>query len=302
MVEDKKTFGEYLVSIGTLTVNHLKEAQEQKRKGERLEQAILRLKYAEEELIFQCLADYFDLPYVDLNTYLIDETILSLVPEEMARRYILIPLFKIGNSLTVAMANPLDIHAVDEIRNKTKSDVEIAISTEDKIRKAIEQYYGLTGNLLESTLQQLVKGSTEEAPPEPGDYRKTYHLNTEEVQTTPGGDVPAARMFDLIMTQAIRDRASDIHFEPDEKSLRIRFRIDGFLYEFLNVPRRIHPSLISRIKVLSEMDIAETRLPQDGNHFPYHLRRKRGPPYIGSDQSPLSTRRPRFFGGNAPPL
>jgi type IV pilus assembly protein PilB len=266
MPEEKKSFGEYLVGLGIITADQLKKAiQEQKRAEERFEQTIVRLKFAGEELAHQCLANYFDLPFVDLNTYLVDEKVLKIIPEEMARRHTLIPLFKIGNSLTVAMTNPLNIHALDELRSKTKTDIEIAISTEVKIKKAIDQHYGFTVAMLESTLQEYGKGSSEGPGPESTDYRKTYDLTVKELLPGPLEEAPAARILDIVMNQAIRDRASDIHLEPDEKGLLIRFRIDGILYEFLNLPRRIHPSVISRIKVLGEMDIAETRLPQDGN-------------------------------------
>ena len=119
MVEEKKSFGDFLVELGVITPAQLKKAaQEQKRGGERLEQAIVRLGYAKEELILQCLANYSNLPFVDLDTYLIDEKVVKIIPEEMARRHTLIPIFKIGNTLTVAMVNPLNILALDEVRNK----------------------------------------------------------------------------------------------------------------------------------------------------------------------------------------
>jgi type IV pilus assembly protein PilB len=266
MAEEKKSFGDFLIGLGVLTADQLKKAsQEQKQRGERLDQTIVRLGYAKEELILQCLADYFNLPYVDLDTYLIDDKIVKAIPEEMARRHTLIPLFKIGGALTVAMTNPLNLFALDEVRNKVKTDVEIAVSTEKKIKKAIEQYYGTTAATLENTLQQFVKGNTPGPAQEPSDYKKTYDLVVKDIPTSPIEDASAGRMLDLVMIQAIRDRASDIHFEPDEKALRVRFRIDGFLYESLTLPKQIHPALTSRIKILSEMDIAETRLPQDGN-------------------------------------
>jgi type IV pilus assembly protein PilB len=265
-MEEKKSFGDFLIGLGVITSDQLKKAsQEQRQKGERLEQAIIRLGFAKEELVLQCLADYFNLPYVDLDTYLIDETVVKTISEEMARRHMLIPLFKIGSALTVAMTNPLNLLALDELRNKVKTDVEIAISTEKKIRKAIEQHYGATAAALENTLQHLMKGSMAPSPQGPSDYKKTYDLAVKEIPTGPVDEAPAARMLDLVMIQAIRDRASDIHFEPDEKALRVRFRIDGFLYESLTLPKPIHPALTSRIKILAEMDIAETRLPQDGN-------------------------------------
>jgi len=266
MPEEKKTFGDFLIGLGVITADQLKKAsQEQRQKGERLEQAIVRLGYAKEELALQCLADYFNLPYVDLDTYLIDEKIVKTIPEEMARRHTLMPLFKIGSTLTVAITNPLNLLALDELRNKVKTDVEIAISTEKKIKKTIEQHYGATAATLENTLQHLMKGNMATPFQEPSDYKKTYDLAVKDLPTGPMDEAPAARMLDLVMIQAIRDRASDIHFEPDERALRVRFRIDGYLYESLNLPKPIHPALTSRIKILAEMDIAETRLPQDGN-------------------------------------
>jgi type IV pilus assembly protein PilB len=266
MAEEKKSLGDFLIGLGIITADQLRKAsQEQKQKGERLEQTIVRLGYTKEELIHQCLADYFNLPYVDLDTYLIDEMVVKIIPEEMARRHTLIPLFKIGETLTVALTNPLNLLALDEVRSKVKTDVEIAISTEKKIKKAIEQHYGATASTLENTLQQLMKGNTVGSAQEASDYKKTYDLAVKDLPASPMEDAPAARMLDLVMIQAIRDRASDIHFEPDEKALRVRFRIDGFLYESLTLPKPVHPALTSRIKILAEMDIAETRLPQDGN-------------------------------------
>jgi type IV pilus assembly protein PilB len=266
MVEEKKSFGDFLVGLGVLTADQLKKAtQEQKQRGERLEQAVVRLGYAKEELILQCLADYFNLPYVDLDTYLIDEKIVKTIPEEIARRHTLIPLFKIGSALTVAMTNPLNLLALDEVRNRVKTDVEISISTEKKIRKAIEQHYGAAGTVFENTIQQMAKSNMGGPSQESADYRKTHDLIVKDLPTGPMEDASAARMLDLVMIQAIRDRASDIHFEPDERTLRVRFRIDGFLYESLTLPKPVHPALTSRIKILAEMDITETRLPQDGN-------------------------------------
>jgi type IV pilus assembly protein PilB len=266
MAEEKKSFGDFLVERGVIAPDQLRKAiQEQKQKGERLEQTIVRLKYTEEEPVLKSLAEYFNLPYVDLDTYIIDEEITKIIPEEMAIRHTLIPIFKIGNTLTIALADPLNIHAVDEVRNRAKTDLEIVVSTEEKIKKAIERHYGgAASTVLENTLRQFT-GQSVSGVSEPTDYRKTYDLSVKEPLPGITEDAPAAKLFDLVMIQAIKDRASDIHIEPDEKALRIRLRIDGFLYEFLTLPKQVHPSLTSRIKVLAEMDIAETRLPQDGN-------------------------------------
>ncbi len=265
MPEEKKNFSDFMVGLKIITPDQLRKATQEQKRGERLEQALVRIGYATEELILQVLADYSELPFVDLDTYLIDEKVVKMIPEEMARRHILIPIFKIGATLTVATTNPLNIHALDEVRNKVKTDVEIAISTEKKIKKAIDQHYGATDTIMETTLQQCLKGGAAGPSSGPADYRKTHDLVAKELRPGMVEDAPATRMFDLVMIQAIRERASDVHLEPDEMALRVRFRIDGFLYESLTLPKQIHPSLTSRIKILAEMDIAETRLPQDGN-------------------------------------
>jgi type IV pilus assembly protein PilB len=263
MTKEKKSLGEYFVDLGLITHEQLKKAiQEARQKGERLEQTLMRTGVAKEEVLLQCMAHYFNLPYVDLDTYLIDEEVLKLVPEDLARRHTLIPLFKIGNTLTIAMDNPLNIHALDEIKSKTKTEVEIALSTEKKIKRAIELRYG--GKSRESAFDQFAFKGRAEPSGEEVEYRKTYDLQIKD-SNVPMEGASVTQMFDLVMIQAIRDQASDIHFEPDEKELRVRFRIDGFLYEILTLPKALHPALTSRIKILAEMDIAETRLPQDGN-------------------------------------
>jgi type IV pilus assembly protein PilB len=266
MTNGKKSFGEFLIEAGVLAPEQLKKAlQEQRPGGERLEQALIRKGYLKEEPAYQCLADYFNLPYIDLDTYLIDDQIVRTIPEELARRHTMIPLFKIGSTLTVATDNPLNLLALDEVRNKTKTNVEIAVSTEKKIKKAIDQYYSPGATMLNDTLRQAAVKNGTESSREPSDYRKAYDLQVKEPLAGPVEAVPAARMFDIIMMQAIRDRASDIHFEPDEKNLRIRFRIDGFLFETMTLPKAVHPAITARTKILAEMDITETRLPQDGN-------------------------------------
>lgn len=266
MATEKKSFGEFLVDLGVVTPEQMKKvAQEQRQGGERLEQALIRKGIVKDEVLFQCMADYFNLPYVDIDTYLIDDQVIKLIPEELARRHTLIPLFKIADTLTIAMDNPLNILALDEVRNKVKTNVEIVISTEKKIKKAIDQSFGVGATVFDNTLRQMSAQNTAETSPELADYRKAYDLQIKEPLVGPVETAPAARVFDMAMMQAIRDRASDIHFEPDEKALRVRFRIDGFLFESMTLPKAIHPALTARIKILSEMDITETRLPQDGN-------------------------------------
>ena len=181
-------------------------------------------------------------PDVDLDSYLIDEKIIELVPEKLARHYQLIPLFRIGNTLTVAMADPHNVFALDEVRLKTGCEVEPAVTTEIQIKRAIDRYYGLS-----DTINEIVDGFAEEGL-EP--------LGAEEA--------PAVKLLDLIMAKAIRDGASDIHLEPDQNRLRTRYRVDGVLREVSSIPKNLESPIISRVKVIGDMDIAESRVPQDG--------------------------------------
>ncbi|MGQ9645610.1 MAG: GspE/PulE family protein [Thermodesulfobacteriota bacterium] len=264
--DEKKSFGNFLVRSGVVTADQLSKAlQEQRRTGERLERTLVRLNYVDETLVFQGLADYSGLPYVDLDTYRIDEAVLDLIPEDLARRHGLIPLFKIGSTLTVAISDPSNTAVLDEIKGKTKTDVEMAISTEEKIKRALDKHYGISVPTLQKSLQQYVNLLDEEPSPGASESRKIHELAPGGALPTHIEEVPTDQLLDLIITRAIQDRASDIHFEPDTKGLRIRFRMDGFLSEFLTLPRAHHPSLASRIKVMAEMDIGENRLPQDGD-------------------------------------
>jgi len=180
--------------------------------------------------------------YVDLDNYLIDEKLIKLVPESLARRYQIVPLFKIGDTLTLAMADPHNIFALDEVRLKSGCEVEAVISTDIQLKTAINRYYGVR-----DSIKDVIKGFAEE-------------------DSKPSGvkEAPAIKLLNLIITQAIRDGASDIHLEPDENSLRTRYRIDGLLHEVSSIPKDLQSAIISRVKVMGNMDIAESRIAQDG--------------------------------------
>ena len=180
--------------------------------------------------------------YVDLDSYLIDEKVIELVPKSLAQRYQLIPLFKIGNTLTVAMADPHNIPALDEVGLKTGCEVEPLVSTDIQIKTAIHRYYGVR-----DSIKEIVSELSEEGPEPSG-----------------AEEAPAIRLLNLIMTQAIQDGASDIHLEPDRNSLRTRYRIDGVLHEVNSLPKHLQASIISRVKIMGDLDIAESRIPQDG--------------------------------------
>jgi type IV pilus assembly protein PilB len=249
-VEKRKLLGEMLIDEGLITPEQLNRAiEQQKQSGLRLGQLLIRMGLVTEEGIIAALGDQAGIPYVNLDNYIIDPKVISLIPESLARANLIIPLFKIGTTLTIAMADPLNVKAIDEARRKVGCEVDTAVSTEEQIRRAIDSYFGLS-----SSIEDIVKEALE------GDLKVTV----EGAGMDAGVEAPIIRLANLIIFQAVRDNASDIHLEPDEHKLGVRYRIDGILHETVSPPKHLQAALISRIKVMANMDIAETRAPQDG--------------------------------------
>lgn len=251
----KETTIDILLTKGLITQGQITTAKEDMKKtGLSLEKTLEKLGYITEEDIVNTIAESMRVLYIDLKDYLIDTEMIKLIPEDLARKYKVIPLFKIGDTLTVAMVNPRDIVALDEIRMRSKIPlIEPVLTTEKALQNAIDQYYGVTGSLDEviKTIDKIkIPVMTQE-----GQF-KTLAKAAEEP--------PVVKLVNLIFMQAIKDKASDIHIEPEEDKLRIRFRIDGILHEVSTPPKNLQSVIASRIKILSNMDIAETRKPQDG--------------------------------------
>lgn len=252
MIDSKrKKLGEILVEKGAVTGEQLEKALERQRKSDEfLGQSLVRLGFIKEETLAEELSSHLRIPKVDLSNYLIDPEITHLVKEDICREYCLIPLFKIDNTLTIAMANPMNIGIIDRIQSDTGCIVEPVISAETGIKDAIDHYYRVA-----DTIQDIVQGISAEKEPS--------LVGGQEIESTE--KPPVVKAVDLIVSQAITDRASDIHIEPDENILRVRYRIDGILHENLQLPIHLHPVIVSRIKILSGMNIAEKRVPQDGH-------------------------------------
>jgi type IV pilus assembly protein PilB len=243
---EKKPLGEGLVQAGQITNEQLKQVQEEgKKSGVSFKEAVVKLGFINEEELFAFIGEQLGVPYVDLTTYLIKPEIIKLVPEFLARKYKVVPILKIRNSLTVAMADPLNFYALDDVRLKTNCEVKSVISTEKGIIKAIEQYYGLTGDI-----EEVVKAIKKE------------ELDKREEDLAE--EAPVIKLVNLILMQAVREGASDVHIEPERDSLCTRFRVDGVLHEIEGPPKHLQSAVISRVKVLAKMDIAEKRRPQDG--------------------------------------
>jgi type IV pilus assembly protein PilB len=243
----RKPLGQSLLEQGQLSPEGLSRAlDEQRRTGSALREVLLRLELVEEEAILAYYEEQLGTPRVDLSTYVIEPDVVHLVPERVARQFKLVPLFQIGSVVTVAMVDPLDIVALDEVKLATGSEVDVVVATEAQVQEAVERYFPLGGG----GLDQLIR---EQAPS--GGMEAASRLQE---------DGPIIRFVNALIQQAVREGASDLHIEPDESNLRIRLRVDGVLREASIQSRAIHPSVVARIKVMASLDIAERRLPQDG--------------------------------------
>jgi len=251
--EEQNDIADGLIRSGEITEEQLRRALEvSSSTGKPLEHVLVELGLARKNDVYTALAGKMGIQYVDLATYFVDPTLVNLVPEELARRHTVFPLFKVGDSLAVAMADPSDMVSIDELRLAAGLQIESYLSAGEDILRAIEKYYGNT------SLVRLMEKMRVEAGSEEGEQGK---------RPGPAGTkTPLSKLVDLIVVTAVRDSASDIHIEPDEEVLRIRFRIDGVLYDVPSPPKGLQSAIISRIKVLADLDITETRTPQDG-HF-----------------------------------
>lgn len=243
-----------LLKRGIISGEQLDKAKmESVKKGLPVERVLLQEGIVTEENIASVISEHMGIPFMDLSDYLIDSSLMGLVPEALAQRYRLIPIFKIGETLTVAMVNPRDINAIDQIRQKSKCDVEPVLATETAVKNAIDQYYGVA-----DSVEDIITKMDEEKKAPRGKEASAAELAKLADNT------PVIKLVNLIVLQAIKDKASDIHIEPDEKILRVRYRIDGILHEGIKPPKDLESAILSRIKVLADMDIAEKRKPQDG--------------------------------------
>jgi len=245
MNEEEKKLGDFLVEEGIITEDQLKEVlEEQKVTKERLEEILLRKGWISSKELTRIKAVISGVSTFDLSNYIISPQVINLIPKEIALKYKVIPVFKIENTLTVAMANPNDVFVIDELAKITGCLIEPVLADEISIRKAQEQYYGTTG-----AIQEIIAS-----------LDKEKLTDIEKL----GKDSPVVKLVDFLITQAVQENASDIHIEPEEKFVSIRYRIDGILHRKLSLPKNAQPAIISRVKIMAGLDIAEKRLPQDG--------------------------------------
>jgi type IV pilus assembly protein PilB len=257
-------FGELLVSKGLLSHEELAEAlNEQSEQGGRLGEILLRLKMLSEEDVTLALAEHLSMEYIRLDDITkTDVNVARMLPEAIAKRFCLVAIGEDDDKVIVAMADPLNIIAIDTISLKIKRQIKVVISSPKEIRQAIEViYHG--SDVEEQQLRDIVDIEVGE------DSEKMKSIAEDSSETDADGKAaatkaPVIRFVDLLLSQAVKSRASDIHIEPQEKSMMIRMRIDGVLRDMVPPARKMQAAVIARIKILSDMDIAERRLPQDG--------------------------------------
>ncbi len=202
------------------------------------------------------LSEQLDIPPIDLSKYRIDDNIARLVPEKICKKHMLIPISKLGATLTLAMADPTDVVAIDDVRTVTRAkNVDIVIASESDIKEAFAKIYGSQTEDISKMVQDIESGPVEIIDEE--------RLDVSEI-TAESQKAPIVKIVSLILNEALRRRASDIHIEPTEKDLRVRYRIDGTLQEALRLPKSNQNAVVARLKIMSRLDITETRVPQDG--------------------------------------
>ena len=257
----KKTFsnkriGDILIEQGSITHQQLKKALEMQKNGntKRLGEIFVEIGVITREELYEVLQYVYETEYVDLSNYVIDPEVISLISEKTAIRLKLIPLSKSNDELIIAMANPLDVYAIDFIRDHTKiKKIKSLLASEEGILNAITSYYEL--GEYDDIIEKLGTEVTFKEDEEDQDSKKLEAISKE---------APIIQLVNMLIVQGVKDRASDIHIEPNEKGLLVRFRIDGMLHDIRALPNTIKAAIISRVKILSKMDIAERRLPQDG--------------------------------------
>ena len=248
--------GELLVREKLISLAQLRQAQdEQQRSGQNLGYTLAKLGYISDTEITNFLSQQYRVPTVNLEEYEIDGEILKLVSKEQCEKHRVVPVSRAGSSLIVAMADPTNLNAIDDLKFLTGYSIEPVIASETAILAAIEKYYNV-GPSYDEVMAGFDEGEIEFT----GDDEELNLLELEKASD----DAPVVRLVNMVLLNAIKKGASDIHIEPYEKKLRVRYRIDGVLQEEMTPPLKLKNAIASRLKIMSSLDIAERRLPQDG--------------------------------------
>ncbi len=258
-VENKMQLGQLLLARGVVTAEQIEKAlAEQKEKGHRklLGELLVEMGYCTENQIASALAEAYGVPYAQVGPKICDTKTIEILPREFLEEYIVLPLFKVHDVLTVAVSEPTNVFLIDEIERISGCKVQIVCSTSKDIKATLQTYlpaanvFVIDDILDDEGLEDftLIENITQDIS------------DLEEV----AGQSPVVKLVNYLLYNAVRENASDIHIEPDDKKLRVRYRVDGRLYEKMCPPHQMHSAIVSRIKIMAELDIAQRRLPQDG--------------------------------------
>jgi type IV pilus assembly protein PilB len=254
--------GEILIKENLITSDQLKQALEhQKSTGGRLGTCLMKLGFISDDEITGVLSRQYGVPSINLKYYEVDATVIKLIPQDTAVRYQIVPLSRVGSTLTIAMTDPTNVFAMDDIKFMTGFNVEPVVASETAIAEAISKFYGATQS--EEELSNVMKDLTGEDSADLELAAEEQEKNLSELERS-AEEAPIIKLVNLILTDAVKRGASDIHIEPYEKELRVRFRIDGILQAVMMPPMKLRDAIISRIKIMAKLDISEKRLPQDG--------------------------------------
>ena len=253
--------GELLVKEKLISQDQLKQALDhQKTHGGRLGTAMVKLGLVTDDEVTAVLSRQYGVPSINLKFYEVDPAVVKLIPQETAVRYQIVPLSRVGSTLTIAMTDPTNVFAMDDIKFMTGFNVEPVVASESAIAEAIGKFYGETASVQE--LDKVIKDlAGEEADLELATEEQEMDLASLEKAAE---EAPIIKLVNLILTDAVRRGASDIHIEPYEKEYRVRFRTDGILSNVMAPPMRLKDAITSRLKIMAKLDISEKRLPQDG--------------------------------------
>ncbi|MBI2438452.1 MAG: Flp pilus assembly complex ATPase component TadA, partial [Lentisphaerae bacterium] len=260
---DRKSFGDKISTIllqrGMISPPALHEALEAiAAKGKRLEEYLVEKQLVSETQMTLAIAEYLSLAPISLVHFIPDESLLKLIPRETINRCLVIPLAKVGKTLTVALSDPFNVTTLDELQTMTGLKVVPVVSTEKEVKDVLQKFYDQTSPDLQEILENVASDEEVEVS-----HEKQEELSLDEMLSQTES-APVIRIVNSIIVEALRRRASDIHIQPMEKTLRLRYRIDGDLYEVPSAPKNLQSAIISRIKIMANMNIAERRVPQDG--------------------------------------
>src|SRR5216683_5914795 len=294
--------GELLTKASLITQDQLKDALKvQKDTGSKLGETLIKLGFVSEEDITECLSQQFGVPSINLDHFEIDASVIKLISGDVARKYNILPVNKTGATITIAMADPTNVFAMDDIKFRTGYNVEPVVASEIALRKAIEKHYGTPRSVVLKEQKPTARSAYAPGQGSIDDVLQTSALTVDDMASVGLGEInmdeitgidegadvdvlkqdegqeidlvdiaksteaaPIIKVSNLILIEALKAGASDIHIEPYEKEFRVRFRIDGILQNIMALPMRTRDPLISRLKIMAKLDISEKRLPQDG--------------------------------------